>query len=850
MCLPDGTKWRYRYDDRGRLAAVIDPAEAVTRYQYDAQGGVREVVDPLGAVTRITTDGTGLPMLIEESDDGTTHLERDAFGRIVSVTQPDGVAVTAGWSVEGLNLWEAGPDGVVSSRAYDAEGRLLAHTDVLGAVTRFEYGPFGTAVARTDPSGARYEFAYDTELTLTSVTNPAGAVWSYDYDAGGRLVAERDFTGRELRYRHDAGGRLIARVNGLGQTTELSYGALGEILQRSTADGVYAFEYDRAGRLVTAAGPGADLSFTRDEVGRITAETLNGRTVGFAYDAAGRRIQRTTPSGAQSAWDYDVDLNHARLTTSSGTLDFAFDAVGRETARAFGADVRLTQGFDADGRLTEQQLWHGDPPSDALLPAQLLMERTYSYRADNTPVRITDSLRGTREYGLDRLGRVVAVQAATWNESYAYDEFGNVAHAAAPGGPDSGDPSAAEREFAGPLARRAGRTHFEHDGQGRLVRATRRTLSGQRKQWTYQWDADDRLVQASLPDGVVWTYSYDPLGRRTGKEAVDPGGALVEQIEFSWDGGTLIEQVSRRGDGGEAVTWDYDPLMEPWRPVAQRRRSWTESGQHDSEETFHTVVTDAAGTPAELVAADGSIAWHLTTSLFGTPAAVSEHDVDCPLRFPGQYLDQETGLHYNVHRYYDPQTASYLSPDPLGLAPAPNDHGYAPNPLTEIDPLGLLCDTALAGIKDRVDTLHGLNGGGSGYRTTAIIRALDHNGKEVDVVGWSGPADKALNPKIVNALGNNGRNEIPAMAVDGDAEVTALATIRANGWTPLGGAASRPVCPWCQNELFEPFSATVGGVQLRGPFDFTQIKMRPGKGGTIASHPLGGRLSGQSQFTW
>jgi RHS repeat-associated protein len=61
------------------------------------------------------------------------------------------------------------------------------------------------------------------------------------------------------------------------------------------------------------------------------------------------------------------------------------------------------------------------------------------------------------------------------------------------------------------------------------------------------------------------------------------------------------------------------------------------------------------------------------------------------LRLPGQYEDPETGLHYNDHRYYDPDTGRYLSPDPLGLAAGPNPYVYAGNdPLTRIDPSGLL----------------------------------------------------------------------------------------------------------------------------------------------------------------
>ena len=62
---------------------------------------------------------------------------------------------------------------------------------------------------------------------------------------------------------------------------------------------------------------------------------------------------------------------------------------------------------------------------------------------------------------------------------------------------------------------------------------------------------------------------------------------------------------------------------------------------------------------------------------------------DTPLRFPGQYADPETGLHYNQHRYYDPEVGAYLTPDPLGLAAAPNPHAYVMNPQVLADPLGL-----------------------------------------------------------------------------------------------------------------------------------------------------------------
>jgi RHS repeat-associated protein len=93
--------------------------------------------------------------------------------------------------------------------------------------------------------------------------------------------------------------------------------------------------------------------------------------------------------------------------------------------------------------------------------------------------------------------------------------------------------------------------------------------------------------------------------------------------------------------------------------------------------------------PAELIAADGTIAGYQQHTLWGgtlwRPGGAAT-----PLRFPGQYHDPETGLHYNQQRYYDPVTGSYLTPDPLGLAPATNPHAYVPNPLIQTDPLGLM----------------------------------------------------------------------------------------------------------------------------------------------------------------
>jgi RHS repeat-associated protein len=60
------------------------------------------------------------------------------------------------------------------------------------------------------------------------------------------------------------------------------------------------------------------------------------------------------------------------------------------------------------------------------------------------------------------------------------------------------------------------------------------------------------------------------------------------------------------------------------------------------------------------------------------------------LRYPGQVFDEETGLSYNLHRYYDVAAGRYIQADPIGLEGGWNRFGYVGgDPLNAIDPDGL-----------------------------------------------------------------------------------------------------------------------------------------------------------------
>ncbi|XTZ17757.1 DUF6531 domain-containing protein [Micromonospora echinospora] len=685
----DGATWRRAYDERGNLTMVTDPTGAATHYRYDAAGHLTEVVDALGNALRVETDAAGLISGITDATGAVTSYRRNTAGRITEMTDPVGGTTYLGWTSDGHLAWRRTPDGAHEEWIYDAEGNLVSHTDPSGATTDFEIGPFDLPVARTDPDGSRLTFAYDTELRLTAVTNPQGLTWWYDYDPAGRLIAETDFNGRTQTYTHDAAGQLVARTNGAGQHVDLVRDELGNVVEKRTSEGVTTFGYDPAGRLLHAASPDVELRLERDLLGRVVAEVRDGQRLTSTYDALGRRTHRRAPSGLESTWEYDAGHRPVALRTGGQTIRFTHDAAGRETRRSVGALV-LTQTWDLNHRLLSQALTANPTAgSDALAGVpELVAHRAYRYRADGHLVDIADQVTGERRLELDRAGRITAVRAANWTERYAYDDAGNLTSAA---WPDTGDDGAAQgdREYTGTLIRRAGNVRYEHDAAGRVVLRQRKERSTKPSTWRYTWDSDDRLVGVTTPDGTRWRYRYDALGRRVAKQRLDAVGEVVEQVDFAWDGPRLVEQTHRHGTGERTSTWEYAP--DSFTPISQIDGSALDQAEVDRR--FYAIVADLTGAPTELVSPDGRVAWQQRTTIWGVPTHVSTDGADCPLRFPGQIHDPETGASANYHRYYDPDVGRYLSTDPLGLVPAPDPHNYVVHPLRQVDPLGLTpCD--------------------------------------------------------------------------------------------------------------------------------------------------------------
>lgn len=676
---PDGARWLQEFDERGNRTAVTDPAGHTISYTYDESGLLTSVTDALEATTVVRCDEAGRPVEVTAPDGGTTRLERDALGRPVRITDPVGGVTRLEWHADGQLARRTGPDGATESWTYDGEGNCLTHTDAAGGVSRFEYTHFDLLAARTRPDGARYEFEHDTGLRLTRVTDPQGLVWTYGYDRADRLVSETDFDGRTVTYGLDAAGQVTTRTDHIGGVAAYAYDELGRMVRKEVAGRVTVHAYDRAGRLIQASSPDSELVRRYDRCGRLKTELVDGRALDHAYDPAGRRIRRTTPTGLVTSYAYDAAGRPIRMTSGGHDITFTHDAAGREVERVFAGIVTQASVWDEAGRLSGQHLTAG---------SRTLNQRTYAYRADGRLTATSDWVSGARTFDLDPAGRVTAVHARGWSERYAYDASGNQTSAA---WPDShpGHEATGPRAYTGTTVTRAGDIRFEHDALGRVTLRQKVRLSRKPDTWRYTWDAEDRLISVVTPDDTHWRYRYDPLGRRTAKQRLAADGkTIAEEIRFTWDGLTLCEQTTVSSDLPRpvALTWEHRGLT----PLAQTERILTpDARQEEIDRRFFAVATDLLGTPTELVDESGRIAWRARATLWGTTAWSRSSTAYTPLRFPGQYYDPETGLHYNLFRHYDPETGRYTSPDPLGLSPAPNPVAYVTNPHTVCDPFGL-----------------------------------------------------------------------------------------------------------------------------------------------------------------
>ncbi|QRR17565.1 hypothetical protein GJG85_22410 [Burkholderia sp. MS389] len=655
---PDGNKTTYRYGPHGELLRVVQ-GDRETRLDYDDRLRLTDIELPTGARFRRKIDTLGR-LLEETSPDG--HVTRFDYA--------DGPA-----NPRGLLSAVTRPDGSVSTARYNSESLPVEWIDPLGRTIQRTYGPFDLLTASIDAAGHATRFEYDHATRLTKVINALGETYTYRYDAAGRLATEIDWGGRATEYERDAVGRLLTKTLPDGGQWRYTYDASDRLIEIDAGDVKLAYRYDASGRLASAEVQDEHAHVTRfayDRNGRLIGEDQHGQLMRHVYDADGQRSLRMTPR-RETAYAYDV----SGALTQVGELTIRRDGLGREIGREAG-DFVAQQQYDALGRI-RRQIAGPAVAFDALQadPARALEQLTrqvYHYDAAGQLERV-DTDRDTLTYRRDTRGQIVTAESLLQpTEHFRYDAAMNIAAHGRQA------PVDAHHYYRGGLPERIGHARYRYDARGRTIEKTVEQPGFRPKTWQYTWDGLNRLVKVATPERGVWLYRYDAFNRRVEKRQL--GGR--ETVKFLWDGATLAERWIEQRDGttGQVVTWHIEPGG--FSPLAQ-----------ETDDGLYPILTDQVGLPKAVFDQYGKPVWKAAYSLWGKllPARRAANGgvsaIDTTLRFPGQWVDDETGLSYNLNRYYDPDSGAYLSQDPIGLGGGTRIYGYVPTPTDETDPLGL-----------------------------------------------------------------------------------------------------------------------------------------------------------------
>ncbi|CAN7716189.1 DUF6531 domain-containing protein [Pseudomonas sp. LjRoot277] len=702
---PLGAVTEYRYDEVGRLIALIPPEDeptayeyrngflharyrgkAVWKYQRNAQGDVTEATDPDDHVSHFHYDEKGqllsiryadtsrhvfvwsaLGQLLEETlpDGGVRRFSYDALGRQITRQDEHGAVTQYQWDAVGRLIQTTLPTGASRAFSYNAYGKITAERDELGRVTRYEYiDDLHLVSRRINADGTQLKYRYDNaQLLLTEIENESGEKYQLDYTPNGLIRQETGFDGQRTAYAYDLNGQLLEKTefgeDGSRLVTSYERDSTGRLLVKTLPDGIKVeYRYDSLGRLVSVDdGHDHPLEFEYDQQDRLITEHQGWGTLRYGYDTCGQLNRLRLPDGSKLDYHHAkggaltaIDLNGARLTTHQ----FAF---GREQQRQQG-QLLSEYAYDDQGRLKAHAVSQQH---------QTLYRRDYAYSANGNLDSIADTRHGQRNYQYDPLNRLTRVRHTRDDppESFAHDPAGNLLMQDRPGA----------ATVKGNRLLMQGDRHYDYDAFGNLIRERRGT--GQKLVTEYRYDCQHRLVGVTTPDGRSANYRYDAFGRRIAK-TVDG-----HTTEFFWQGDHLIAESSRE----HYRSYVYEPGS--FRPLAML------DGKGPRKACPFYYQLDHLGTPQELTDFGGEIVWSAKYNAYGKVTRLAfggGEQLEQPLRFQGQYFDAESGLHYNRHRYYDPEVGRYLTPDPIKLAGGLNQYQYTPNPTGWVDPLGLACN--------------------------------------------------------------------------------------------------------------------------------------------------------------
>lgn len=687
----DDSTVTYFYEDLSQLpASSKDNLGHQTYWKYNAFSQLIREEDTEGVQRSWQYDDYGRLVLYSPEPLKTTTWQRDDMGRVVQYKDLGQDTVTLTYDAYDLPVYAAD----------NKEEWLLEYTPMGNLKKQIRRNRFN------DRDRQVLLFNYDAYDNLRAISNEKGERYAFTRDANDRVIEEKSFDGTIKQYIRNRDGQVIKTVLPGGKHIYHDYDLGGKLTYNKYHDGYWeAFQYDRSGLLVAADNPATSIAFTRNPLGLITREVQGEHSIDYVYDAMGNLLHLKSSLGADihqehNALGFLTSIKAAQGDNNYWSAAIGKDMQGREIRRSLSGGIESVFEYDHEGRPVSQKVKiHGNTA----------IHKQYNWRNNNKLASCLNFVTGGKvDYNYDAYGSLAT--AAYDNKDILYknpDETGNLFKS---------------RDRSDRVYGKGGRLlkddnwYYRYDEEGNLIHKSKRNVNTlpvtgsnafneheagkqwswittdqtwqdtapsvkplpdappgvpewQTGDWTYEWYANGMLQSVLDPEGKLTTFEYDALGRRTAKISRDT------TYRYVWDGNVILHEWSYALTDRPKLTVNEKGILAYDRkePVTDNLVTWiygqdsfTPCGKLVQGNTY-SIISDYLGTPTHAFDERGKKVWECELDIYGKVRKITGDTYFVPFRYQGQYEDKETGLYYNMFRYYDPESGTYISQDPISL---------------------------------------------------------------------------------------------------------------------------------------------------------------------------------------
>lgn len=652
-----GKVTRYTYDDYNGLKSVTNALNQTTEYIRDNRGLVTGIKDPGGNLYTYSYNSAGLLTETKDCSGAVTWYTLNHMGNIVKITKPDSSVTQISYARNGMISAISGAEGIAEHYMYNSQRQLISWYNTANEQTVFQRAPDGLLLTRTNPAGGVLSCEYDAARRLTKLKNENGDCHTFTYDNNDNLIREQKFDNIVVLYRYDAANRLIKKYEpGKNENSASGIltlyrrdvnGRIAEKIIRSDNGKVPArnyYRYDDAGLLLCAGNNESKNSYIYNDNGQCITEVSDvlglRRTLQYQYDNNGNCTNTVLPDKSMINYLYYGSGHLMQINLGDQVLcEIERDIMHREISRTQNGLISYFS-YDNSGKII---CYQSRPSAEGKSNNYPVISRRYTYENHGYLSRVLELSGVSTDYCYDILGRLTR----SGNEKFVY----NLTYYS-----------------TNPMGSR-------YDTYGNLLEKNTDEKEKLKLYYTPEHRVAVIIKNSDNKQQKIY-YGYDVFGRRIYKKHDE------KLTIFLWNKDRLLSENNEDSE----IVYLYPP--QGYVPVAKMEK------REGKESKLYYYHTDHLGTPREMTSADGKCVWQARFHAWGKEDMLNTgqeyRQVSQPLRFQGQYYDEESGLHYNRYRYYDPDIGRFITQDPIGLRGGMMPYEYAPNPINWVDPLGLM----------------------------------------------------------------------------------------------------------------------------------------------------------------